>query len=229
APRFAARQRHRFLAAARQLEQAAAALAARRRDGARAEKIAGSQIAAVGGVMRDHLRRRPIEVPRIAGRQAMRREARFAHRLGLDQQIERDVESARRLIVLVEQGGKRRRIAGGARRLRDAERRQRLGGHDPRRDAGMDAFREERTERLIFPALYVARRPVVEQAEPDQMISGLRYRNRRAQRIAGADPETELELVIEAARRAEARLRLLGPLALAARAPYRLARGTHGR
>src|SRR6185312_1864272 len=112
APRFAARQRHRFLAAARELEQAAAALAARRRDGARAEEIAGSQIAAVGGMMRDHLRRRPIEVPRIAGRQAMRREARFAHRLGLDQQIERDVESARRLIVLVEQGGKRRRIAG---------------------------------------------------------------------------------------------------------------------
>src|SRR6185312_1864273 len=101
------------------------------------------------------------------------------------------------------------------RRLRDAERRQRLGGDDPGRDAGMDAFREERTERLIFPALYVACRPVVEQAEPDQMIGGLRYRNRRAQRIAGADPETELELVIEAARRAEARLRLLGPLALA--------------
>ena len=96
------------------------------------------------------------------------------------------------------------RVAVRARRLGDAERLQRLGGDDPRRHGRAEALAEERPERLRFPLLDVARRPVVDEAEPERCA-----RRRRAigigspWRVAGTDPHRELQLVIELAARAD--------------------------
>ena len=48
---------------------------------------------------------------------------------------------------------------------RRAERRQRVQRDDPRRDRRREVLREKRPERLVLPALDVARRPVVHEAD----------------------------------------------------------------
>ena len=63
--------------------------------------------------------------------------------------------------------------------------------------------------------LDVARRPVVDQAEPEDVLAGLGDRDRLAQLVAGPDPDRQLQLVVELAARAVARRRLVGQLALA--------------
>ena len=65
-----------------------------------------------------------------------------------------------------------------------AKRRQRLHGHDPGRDGGGKALGQERSQRLIFPGLNVARRPVVEQAQAEDVRFRLGDRDRLAQIIA---------------------------------------------
>src|SRR5216683_3486276 len=124
---------------------------------------------------------------------------------------------------------KRRRVAGRTRWLRDAERRQRLSRDDPGRDRAAEALAEERSQRLRLPLLDVARRPVVEQTEPEKVARRLRNRDRLAERVPGSDPHREFQLVIELATRAVARRLLARRLALAARTPNRHARGPHRR
>ena len=94
---------------------------------------------------------------------------------------------------------KRLRVARRPRRHRLAKRRQRFRAHDPRADAGQEILGEERPERLIFPRLEVARRPIVEQAIAGDMVARFADRDRRAELVAVADPDAELELIIEAA------------------------------
>ena len=78
-----------------------------------------------------------------------------------------------------------------------SERRQRLRRDHPRRDGGAKALAEERSERLIFPGLDVARRPVVQQAEAGD-VARRPARSGSARRArCRADPDAELELVIE--------------------------------
>src|SRR5262249_57591119 len=98
-------------------------------------------------------------------------------------------------------GGTRRRARG----LRRPERGQRFGGDDPRRDGGEKALAEEWAERLVFPRLDVARGPIVQQAESRDVARRVRNRDRCAELVAGADPNSELELVIETAGGPEAR------------------------
>src|SRR4030095_9487243 len=99
----------------------------------------------------------------------------------------------------------RRRISRGPRRLRRAERRERFGSDDPGRDGGQKALAQERAERLVFPSLDVARGPIVEQAEPRDVVCRLGDRDRCAECVARADPDTKLELIVETARWPEAR------------------------
>src|SRR5439155_468413 len=129
----------------------------------------------------------------------------------------RDVEGALALIRIVPEMGKRARVAGRPRRLRDTERRQCLGSYDPGRDGAAEALAEEGSQRLRLPLLDVARRPVVEETEADDMVPGLADRDRLAERIARPDPDGELELVIELAAGPIARRILVRRLALAAR------------
>ena len=49
---------------------------------------------------------------------------------------------------------------------------------------GREALAEERTERLVFPGLYVARRPVVDQADAEDVILRGLDRDRLAERVA---------------------------------------------
>ena len=119
------------------------------------------------------------------------------------------------------------RVAGRPRRHRLAKRRQRVRADDPRADAGQEILGEERPERLIFPRLQIARRPVVEQAITGDMLGRLADRDRLPELVALADPDAELELVIEAPARAIFGRIGVGRLALAARADHRLARGAH--
>src|SRR5262249_17623437 len=116
-----------------------------------------------------------------------------------------DVKGALVLIGVILQMRQRRRIARGPRRLGAAERRQRFRCDDPGRDGAAKALAEERSERLRFPLLNVARRPIVAPTEAKQMVPGSPDRDRFAQRIAGPNPDGKLELVIELATRAIAR------------------------
>ena len=94
----------------------------------------------------------------------------------------------------------------------------------PRRNAGQEILGEERPQRLIFPRLQVARRPVVEQAIAGDMLARLADRDRRPELVAAADPDAELELVIEAAARAIFGRIGVGRLALPVGPDHRLAR-----
>ena len=111
----------------------------------------------------------------------------------------------------------RRRIAVRPRESLGAERRQRLRRHHPGRNRGGEILAEERPERLIFPGLDVARRPVVEQAEAENVVRRAADRNGLAKLARRADVNAELELKIEIARRAVAWRRIVRTFALAAR------------
>src|SRR6476646_5552555 len=119
------------------------------------------------------------------------------------------------MVRRIEEVRQRRRISRGPARLRHAERGQRFRGDHPGRDGCEKAFAEEGAERLVFPALNVARGPIVEQAKPGDMVSGRGDGDRRAELVAGPDPNAQLELVVETARRPEARSRFGCTFALA--------------
>ena len=131
--------------------------------------------------------------------------ARGAHPLGQQQHLELDVEGTFALVGLVEQVIERCRIAFRPCRLGGAERRQRLGRDDPGRDGRGEVLGQEGPERLVLPGLDVARRPVVQQAVAGHVLGRLPDRDRVALLVAGADPDAELELVVEVAAGAEAR------------------------
>src|SRR5205085_11620879 len=134
-------------------------------------------------------------------------------------------EAATALVRGIEEIRKRRGVTGRALRLRRSKRRQCLRRDHPRRDGRAKALAEERAERLGLPSLDVARGPVVEQAEAGEVTGRLRDGNRLPQRVARTDPDAKLELIIEAARGAEARHRFACGFALAVRAPDVAVRG----
>ena len=120
-------------------------------------------------------------------------------------------------VVGVVEMRQRRRIAGRPRERRGAKRRQRLRGDHPGRHRGGEILAEERPERLILPRLHVARRPVVEQAEAENVRARRADRNGVAEFGRHADIEAEFQLEIHVARRPIARRRFVRALALAAR------------
>src|SRR5262249_9112876 len=114
------------------LAEAAPALLGLARDRAAAKQVTGDQIASAAGVVGAQLRQRPVQVCRVAVRDAVGRQTLLAHPRREDEGLERNIDGAMLLVVLVEEIGQGARIAGGARRLRDPERLQRLGRDDPR-------------------------------------------------------------------------------------------------
>jgi hypothetical protein len=114
--------------------------------------------------------------------------------------------------------GKRGWIALRSREGPGVERRKRLGGHDPGRNAGGKVLSQERTERLIFPRLHVTRRPVVEQAEAENMLRRVANWDGVAEFGRRADIHAELKFEIEIARGTIGRRRVVRALALTARA-----------
>ena len=165
--------------------------------------------------MGDELRRGPVEVAGIAAGQLVRRKPLGGECRRVQEHLELDVERAGCLVGAVVEVGQQRGIVRRPLSLRRAERCQGLRRDHPRRDAGAEALAEERTERLILPGLDVARRPVVQQAEAGDVLRRLGDGDGRAERVARADPDPELELVVEIAAWTEGRDRFARRLALA--------------
>src|SRR5579862_4656782 len=148
------------------------------------------------------------------------RASRRTHLGGEEISLHSQIETALRFIHRVAEIGERGGIAVGALEGWGTEWGERFGRDDPGGDRRRKAFAEERAQRLALPALDVARRPIIEQAESEEMIGRARQRHRRAEAIAEGNKRAELELEIEPTRRAE--------LHLAARKPV-LAVGTRDR
>ena len=71
--------------------------------------------------------------------------------------LDRDVESASGLVRGRREIGQRRRVARGPLGRGRAERLEGLQRHHPGRDRGREILGQERAERLVLPALHVAR------------------------------------------------------------------------
>src|SRR5262245_2585575 len=109
----------------------------------------------------------------------------------------------------------------------------RRGGHavglergkrgDPRCDRGGERLAQERAERYVLPALDVARAPVVDEREPEDVCGGVRSGEPRPGR---AGDEAELELDVEPSAGSEGRAAVGRELAL--RAGDGRARGCDG-
>ena len=117
-------------------------------------------------MMRHQLRHGPVQLSGAADGQTVRCEMPGSQVLGDEQHLELESQRAALLIGRVEQMLHGRRIAGRARRLRSPERGERLRRDHPRRNSGGEVLREKRSERHILPGLDVARRPVIQQANP---------------------------------------------------------------
>ena len=127
APRLAAGELHRLLAATRDLEQRAPALRALGRERARPQQVARLQVAPAAGVMCHELRRRPVHRTRLAERESVRRQALRTQPGRHQKHLKLERQRAMRLVRLVPQIVHRLRIARGPRGLRHAEGRERFG------------------------------------------------------------------------------------------------------
>src|SRR5712671_60857 len=107
-----------------------------------------------------------------------------AHAARRQQHFQGDGEAARALILLVEEIWQGPRVALGARKGSRAKGCQRVQAHDPWRYRGREVLGKEGTEGLVLPALDVAGRPIVHEAEPRDVRLRLADRNGLAERIA---------------------------------------------
>src|SRR5438309_3246853 len=151
--------------------------------------------------MRELLRQRPVERPRVAARDGL------AVQLHLERYVERPVAPAGEIgqwprILL-------RRL--DARVLEQGERRH------PRRDRGLERLAEVGAERLVLPGLDVARAPVVDEDDAEDVVGEPSDRNGVAELGGDAGDEAELELEVEATARAEGGRVLVRCLPLSAR------------
>ena len=104
---------------------------------------------------------------------------------------------------------------------------ERLERRHPVRDRRRERLAEERAERHVLPGLDVARRPVVEPDDAEDVVGERVVRDRRRRASDGdADDEAELGLDVEPGRRAERRARVAA--ALPARPHDRRAGGDDG-
>jgi len=156
-----------------EFEEASPARSLRAGDRPGADEIAGLEVAAVAGVVCHHLRHGPIDRRERTLREAQRCSPGFPHRRARKIGLKRDVEAAMGAVLRIVEIRQRRRIVGGPRRRRDTERRQRLLRHHPGRYGRGEILAQERPERLVFPALDIARRPVIEQQKPKMCSAAL--------------------------------------------------------
>src|ERR1700722_19723150 len=133
-----------------------------------AEQIATAQIAAIDGVMRQHLRDAPVGMAETAMRQPYRTRARGAHGGGLEQYFELNIECAAGARAAAVEIGERLRLIRAA-SPRYAIGVERLERHDPGRDRGGEVLTQKRAEGLVFPGLQIARRPVIQQAQAEHV------------------------------------------------------------
>ena len=121
------------------------------------------------------------------------------------QDLEFQVEPTLALVGLVQQIRQGCGIALRSAWLSDPERRQGLRRDDPGRDGAGEVLGQERTERLVFPRLDVACRPIVQQAVARNVFGGLGDGDRFTESVARTDPDPKFQLVVEPLTGAEAR------------------------
>src|SRR5215469_3026956 len=128
---FSARQRQRLRTAGGELQQTGPARWLRPGYRAGADQVADLEIAAIAGVMRNHLGEGPVHLRGRTLRQAMRRHAVAAHGLAGHIGFEGYVEAALSAVLRVIEMRQRRRIALRPGKRGSAKRRQGFGRHHP--------------------------------------------------------------------------------------------------
>src|SRR5690242_3845655 len=197
-PRLSVGKLDRVATPPRPLDQRAPALRLRTRDRSAAEKISRPEIAAVARVVSNELSDRPVHRGESAATDPYRILPPLAHGRGGEVDLDDDIQPAPTLIGVPQQIWKRRRIPIGPHVGGCPEGLECLERDDPWRYRRRKALGQERAERLVFPTLDVARRPVVEETEPEDVSVGVENRNGRAEGVAAADQNSELRLIIEA-------------------------------
>mmetsp|Transcript_20234 Transcript_20234/g.62725 ORF Transcript_20234/g.62725 Transcript_20234/m.62725 type:complete len:265 (+) Transcript_20234:386-1180(+) len=198
-------QRHRARAAPRELEHRAILCLAGPRDGARAQQVARLKAAARDGVVAQLLLGRPVEVAVVG----------LAHRMAIDGHRERHVPRAPRVaLVQVRQRWWALRLS------RAREGLQRLERDHPLPQRGGEVLAAERAQRHVLELLDVARRPIIHERQPEDVLAGVLGRHRRAQLGARAHHRRHLQLEVKhLALRIDGGLGALGQH-LAARPPH---------
>ena len=129
-----------------------------------------------------------------AGDQYMSRYSGRADDRAVDPDLEVQVEAERVAVGLALQIGEHGRVLPGQ---VDLGRRERLERHDPGRDAGRERLAEERSERDVLPGLDVARAPVVEDDDAEEVVARLAHGDRVPRSVGPADHEADLALDVE--------------------------------
>src|SRR4051812_43329595 len=111
--------------------------------------------------------------------------------------LEDDVQSTSPIVLLIAQVVERPRIALGAAERLAAKRLECFQRDDPWRHRSRKALREEWAERLVFPRLDIARRPVIEQHDAENVLFRLCNSYAFAERIPRPDDEADLHFVVE--------------------------------
>ncbi len=209
----------RFGTAPAELEHGTVGVLGRPADGARAEQVAGVEVAAGDRVVRQLLLHRPVHPLEVG--------TRHRHRLGAvvscqlqtgfnvqtstrlsqtltrwsilteDFHVEVDVEVE---VVVVAQVGQRLRLL---RVVGDAERLQRLHRYHPRRHGRRKVLGQERTQRHVLPLLNVARcRPTIVTTTKNTKTNKQKFRVRqleknRPQKLDGKGMKTRPKTAIE--------------------------------
>ena len=151
----------------RQLDQAALAAALGAGDRPGGHQVARPDARPVRGRVRELLRHRPVEAARVAARD------HGAVQLHLERHVERPVAPRRAGAAAARAPA----VGGGdAAVLEQRERRH------PRRDRGGEALAEERAERDVLPGLEVARAPVVDEHDAEDVVGEGACRDRLAER-----------------------------------------------
>mmetsp|Transcript_5796 Transcript_5796/g.18243 ORF Transcript_5796/g.18243 Transcript_5796/m.18243 type:complete len:430 (-) Transcript_5796:18-1307(-) len=194
----AARELDRLRPLPRELDHGAVRPLRGARDRAGGDDVAWAHVASVDAVVGELLEDAPVHVLVVG----VGDDHRVAL-LGVDRHRQVDVVVARRRVAQV-----RQRLRLGLRGAGDAEGLKGEGRDDPRRDGRAEVLAQERAERDVLPLLDVARTPVIEGREAEDLLVRLGDRDRLAELVAGADVRGHLELEVDGGRRAERRGRL---------------------
>src|SRR4051812_21819733 len=162
--------------------------------------------------MRKHLRNAPVHVAEIADAESHWRGLSVAHLASVERKFECQVNSALLAIFVARKIRQWRRVTLWTSECLRTIGHERFHGDDPWRDGRSETLGEEWSERLVLPRLNVARRPIVNETEAEDVLLGLVDRNALAEFVSGADIETDLEFIVETLAGSELR-RLRGIIA----------------
>src|SRR3954466_13415289 len=112
--------------------------------------------------------------------------------------LEDDVQSTRPLVLFIAQIVERPWIVASAAERLAAKRLECFQRDDPWRHRSRKALGEEWAERLGFPRPEIARRPVVEQHDAEDVLFRVCNSYAFAERVPRSDDEAELHFVVEA-------------------------------